>query len=257
MNKQVLMFHSPKQIKEFRDFYMDYAYNAALYWSNTERPDYIPEWWMSVNRNDISVRQLNMIPDLKSKQILDMGAAHICEEDMLKSLDIVENTVRIDIVGGFGGIGVIEMDACNTTFADESFDIVIAREIIEHVLDDRAMWREITRVLRPGGYLQLTTPNAYNLLPDGNQHRRGYSPIGLLNTAGNWGYYVLAKEGNVPNVFNTLLPLAMANQNVDILLEEFKQTAEIMKGQPWSYYVGSLMMLLLQKGDNEHPVGAA
>ena len=42
---------------------------------------------------------------------------------------------------------------------DESFDIVISCETIEHVPDPALAVRELARVLKPGGRLFLTTPN--------------------------------------------------------------------------------------------------
>ena len=42
---------------------------------------------------------------------------------------------------------------------DASFDLVWASEVIEHVADTARWLSEITRVLRPGGRLLLTTPS--------------------------------------------------------------------------------------------------
>jgi 2-polyprenyl-3-methyl-5-hydroxy-6-metoxy-1,4-benzoquinol methylase len=43
--------------------------------------------------------------------------------------------------------------------ADASFDAIISTEVIEHLENPRAVFRELSRLLRPGGSLLLTTPN--------------------------------------------------------------------------------------------------
>ena len=43
-------------------------------------------------------------------------------------------------------------------FADNSFDRIIASEVMEHVPDDLAALDELTRVLRPGGTIAITIP---------------------------------------------------------------------------------------------------
>ncbi len=44
-------------------------------------------------------------------------------------------------------------------FADETFDLILSHEVIEHVQDDRAAVREMLRVLKPGGRIALFCPN--------------------------------------------------------------------------------------------------
>jgi SAM-dependent methyltransferase len=48
-------------------------------------------------------------------------------------------------------------------YADASFDIVTATEVIEHLEHFRRVIREIHRVLKPGGICILSTPNILNL----------------------------------------------------------------------------------------------
>ncbi len=44
-------------------------------------------------------------------------------------------------------------------FGDESFDVVWAGEVLEHVQDGLGLLGEVRRVLRPGGRLVLSTPD--------------------------------------------------------------------------------------------------
>jgi len=52
-------------------------------------------------------------------------------------------------------------DLCALTFSDASFDLVICNELFEHVQDLDLAFREIARVLRPGGRLLSTFPLAF------------------------------------------------------------------------------------------------
>jgi SAM-dependent methyltransferase len=49
-------------------------------------------------------------------------------------------------------------DATAMPFADGSFDVIIAAEVLEHIPADQAALREITRVLAPGGTVAVTVP---------------------------------------------------------------------------------------------------
>jgi SAM-dependent methyltransferase len=44
-------------------------------------------------------------------------------------------------------------------YADDTFDLVLSHEVIEHVADDRQVLREMMRVLRPGGRAVIFCPN--------------------------------------------------------------------------------------------------
>lgn len=48
-------------------------------------------------------------------------------------------------------------------FPDNTFNAVLAAEIIEHVYDIDMVFSEMRRVLRPGGHLVVTTPNLASL----------------------------------------------------------------------------------------------
>ena len=61
-----------------------------------------------------------------------------------------------------GGMRLAQGDATQMPYRDSSFDAAICSETAEHIPDDRAVVREIARVLKPGGLLFFTVPNLWN-----------------------------------------------------------------------------------------------
>jgi ubiquinone/menaquinone biosynthesis C-methylase UbiE len=62
------------------------------------------------------------------------------------------------------GVRLVQADAHNLPYADESFDIIISCETIEHLLDPLAALQEMARVCRVNGLIYLTTPNYFNAM---------------------------------------------------------------------------------------------
>ena len=59
---------------------------------------------------------------------------------------------------GQGSGDAVNADATRLPFTDGSFDRIIAAEVAEHIPDDAAAFRELARVLRPGGTMAVTVP---------------------------------------------------------------------------------------------------
>ena len=57
---------------------------------------------------------------------------------------------------------VIAGDIFRLPFSSNSIDIIILSEVVEHLHDPLPAIREIARVLKPGGYAMVTTPNPVN-----------------------------------------------------------------------------------------------
>jgi ubiquinone/menaquinone biosynthesis C-methylase UbiE len=70
---------------------------------------------------------------------------------------------RASDVKYISGAAFVHGDAQRLPFADDSFDLIVSCETIEHVPDVRSAIVEMHRVTRPGGKLYLTTPNYANL----------------------------------------------------------------------------------------------
>jgi SAM-dependent methyltransferase len=69
-------------------------------------------------------------------------------------------------------------------FADNSFDVVITFQVIEHIRDDVGFLREIHRVMKPGGLAIITTPNRPMSLSRNPWHIREYTGKELGDLAG-------------------------------------------------------------------------
>ena len=70
-------------------------------------------------------------------------------------------------------------DLEHQTFADESFDLVISQDVMEHVFDPDQACRDIARTLRPGGAHIFTTPLVNKHHP--TQRRAGLKADGSVD----------------------------------------------------------------------------
>ena len=89
--------------------------------------------------------------------------AHVVAADLdLKELPPVSSMFaamrEVGEAAPAAGATALSADATRLPFRSESFDAIIAAEILEHIPDDAAAMAEITRVLRPGGTVAVTVP---------------------------------------------------------------------------------------------------
>ncbi|MGN0092426.1 MAG: class I SAM-dependent methyltransferase [Alistipes sp.] len=74
-----------------------------------------------------------------------------------------------------------QMEVPPIDFDNNSFDYVVAFQVIEHIEDDMQFVREVARVLRPEGKFIVTTPNAPVSLTRNPWHVREYNADELRN----------------------------------------------------------------------------
>lgn len=70
-----------------------------------------------------------------------------------------------------------------SSLMDNSFDVVVNFQVIEHIKKDGVFLREIYRVLKPGGTAILTTPNVKKTLTRNPWHVREYTARQLMDLA--------------------------------------------------------------------------
>jgi ubiquinone/menaquinone biosynthesis C-methylase UbiE len=120
---------------------------------------------------------LEFLPPVKDKRILEIACgrggfsrllgsrgALVCGADFSASaVGIAQERLHLE-PSLADRVTYVQADAQNMPFGENSFDIVVSCETIEHVPDPREAVREMYRVCKPGGLLYLTTPNYLNFM---------------------------------------------------------------------------------------------
>ena len=145
-------------------------------------------WWF-VGRRRIIERFLEQIcVNLKTDRphILDVGCGTGANLEMLarfgdaEGVDVSPEALTFCRERGLNNVR--QGEAERLPFADNSFDLVTALDVVEHLDDDAAGLREMRRVLRPGGRALLFVPAfmfLWGVQDDVSNHRRRYTLSGL------------------------------------------------------------------------------
>jgi SAM-dependent methyltransferase len=189
-------------------------------------------WWF-VGRRRLFAREVAALGLSPSARVLDIGTSTGTNLRMLRDAGYervlgVDQSVEAIRHCEAKGLGQVHHgDICALPFADESFDLVLATDIVEHVVDDALALREVARVLAPGGSLLLTAPafqSLWGLQDDVAQHRRRYRMHQLLRIVAAAGLKPLRRYH-----FNYLLfaPIWLARRVIGLLGLPLRSEAEV------------------------------
>lgn len=116
-----------------------------------------------------SLADLSSVPEQPHLNIYDTQVPYYWETcsypipDLLSRcswIDVFTSTYRPDETLGISlGAGTTNQNLERLTYPDDSFDIVITSDVMEHVRLDYLAHREIRRVLKPGGFYLFTVPH--------------------------------------------------------------------------------------------------
>ncbi len=100
-----------------------------------------------------------MLPDLSSIRVYEASSTGPWVEYLrARAAELVCSEYWSDVDPGAMRDEVVCQDLERLTFPDRRFDLCTSTEVLEHVADDRAAFRELRRVLVPGGWLIFTVP---------------------------------------------------------------------------------------------------
>lgn len=154
------------ELEEFNRRFYDGLWSVA----RLVPPQRFNTWPLISEVAGISPRRLEVGPGMRPR--LPLAGTHFC--------DISEPALTaLSQHGGQVHLGPITA----LPFADQSFDLVCALDIIEHVADDEAAMAELARVAAPGARVLLSTPlhpEYWSSFDEIVGHFRRYAPEALL-----------------------------------------------------------------------------
>lgn len=97
-----------------------------------------------------------------ARKILDVGCgtgafARHCPSDDIEVHGVDIDARAIEEAARFEVVCRADLDRSPLPYEDETFDAVLAKDIVEHVLDAGGLMGEIFRVMRPGAVLVVST----------------------------------------------------------------------------------------------------
>ena len=143
-------------------------------------------WWFAGRRRILESFVREIVADLnvqgRPPRILDVGCGTGANLEMLAGFGDAEGVdVSADALAFCRARGLHEVKlgaAESLPYADNSFDLATALDVVEHLDDDLAGLREMRRVLRPDGRALLFVPAfmwLWGVQDDVSHHRRRYT----------------------------------------------------------------------------------
>lgn len=119
-------------------------------------------WWFASRTRALRTLMDALPRHDSTRRLLDVGCGagnmihHLSRYGQVRGVEIDARPAAVARQRGY----MVDLGDAGRSLAypDATFDIVTALDVIEHNQDDLSFLREVHRVLKPGGYLVVTTP---------------------------------------------------------------------------------------------------
>lgn len=146
---------------------MDYY---ERYWNRNSKKNGVatsPPSWDAKNLRRI----MDIIEPYCQGAVLDIGCGDGTLTSHLNKLNKAKTVMGVDISKTaisqakkkYPAIDFAVVSATTIPFSKESFDFIAMVELVEHIIDIEKMFKEVNKVLKPGGFILVTTTD-FNLL---------------------------------------------------------------------------------------------
>lgn len=189
-------------------------------------------WWF-VGRRVLFRRLIERFASDRGTSVLDVGTSTGTNLRMLDEmgfrdvtgLDMSEDAIRFCAEKGLPPVR--QGDITAMPFADESFGLVLATDVVEHVDDDVRAVSEIARVLVPDGIALFTVPafqSLWGLQDEVSHHKRRYKRDGFRRLVAGAGLEIIDQF-----YFNYLLfaPIWLARKLLPVIAPKTDSEASL------------------------------
>lgn len=131
--------------------------------SETFQQKIIKDWLNLLSKNN----------KIQNWRILDFGSGLGCNLATLKKFNFNNKIIACDVnkraldysrgKHGNKSVSYFLINGKKLSFKDKEFDLIIATEVFEHILNFKEALVEIKRVIKNDGYFIISTPNYFNL----------------------------------------------------------------------------------------------
>jgi SAM-dependent methyltransferase len=163
-------------------------------------------WWYR-GRRQIIHAELDRLALPDPARVLDAGCGsgrtlqELVRYGAVEGVELNEDAAQMAAERGDGEVKVGRLE--DLPWGQDTFDLIVCLDVIEHTPDDGLTLRELRRVCKPGGWLLVTVP-AYPALwsahDEANHHYRRYTRRSLRQAALGSGWQVTRMTS-----FNSLL----------------------------------------------------
>ena len=168
-------------------------------------------WWYVARRELLREAVSEALYGKRKARVLDLGCSaelELADSPDIRSVNVHPSLPALAFYQMLDRRDLICSSPDELGFVSNSFDAIVAGDILQTVADDVSALRELRRVLKDGGMLCLTVPAYPSLWGEKDEalgHRRRYTATGLRRKMNNAGLEVtrvsyLVASGFIPAV---------------------------------------------------------
>jgi len=147
------------------------------------------------------------------------------------------------------GVDLYQMDARQIPFERE-FDVIGAFDVLEHIVEDDVVLRQMFRATRPGGGILLTAPQhrfLWSVIDEHAMHQRRYSRAELRRKVEQAGFGIQ----RITSFISLLLPFMICSRMKRTTSCDFRLWREFEISRPLNALLGRILAaerLMIEKG---------